>query len=99
MGLFLTLLVEFFLLICNVYFFYNYIVFVHCDARISDIYLRISGMGRGYFTPDDNEISWTYLRQTYCLAEINNNRIVVNEMRIPCTYNSGPPQTAKSYQF
>jgi len=61
-GLFLTLLVEFFLLIVNIFIFYNYIAFVHCDARISDIYMRISGLGRGYYLPEDNEISWTYLK-------------------------------------
>lgn len=32
------------------------------DARISDIYLRISGLGRGYYIPADNEISWNYLK-------------------------------------
>lgn len=60
------------------YLLYNYIVFVHCDARIKDIYLRISGLGKGYYIPEDNEVSWNYLRQTYYLGEINNNRIVVN---------------------
>jgi len=50
------------LLILNVYLFYNYIVFVHCDAKISDIYLRISGYGKGYYMPDDNEVSWAYLK-------------------------------------
>lgn len=83
----------------NIYAFYNYIVFVHSDARISDIYMRITGMGKGYYIPDDNEISWNYLKQTYCLAEINNNRIVVNEIRIPESYRNGPPLIAKSYQF
>ena len=82
-GLFLTILVELFLLLLNIFLFYNYIVFVHMDARISDIYLRITGLGKGYYIPDDNEISWTYLKQTYCLGEINNNRVVVNEIKIP----------------
>jgi hypothetical protein len=61
--------------------------------------MRISGMGKGYYLPDDNEISWNYLKQTYCLAEINNNRIVVNEIRIPEAYRNGAPLIAKSYQF
>lgn len=82
-GLFLTILLELFLLLLNIFLFYNYIVFVHMDARISDIYLRITGLGKGYYIPDDNEISWTYLKQTYCLGEINNNRVVVNEIKIP----------------
>ena len=85
------------MLILNVYLFYNYIVFVHCDAKISDIYLRISGYGKGYYMPEDNEVSWAYLKQTYCLGEINNNRIVVNELKIPRTFTQGPPLVAKSY--
>jgi hypothetical protein len=36
-------------------------VFIHCDARIKDIYLRISGLGKGYYIPEDNEVSWNYL--------------------------------------
>lgn len=44
-------------------------------------------MGKGYFIPDDNEISWAYLRQTYFLGEINNNRIVVNAMKVPKIYS------------
>lgn len=98
-GLFVTFLIQFFLLIMNVYLFYNYIVFVHCDAKISDIYLRISGYGKGYYLPDDNEVSWAYLKQTYCLGEINNNRIVVNELKIPRNFTQGPPLVAKAYQF
>jgi hypothetical protein len=50
------------LLVFNVFVYYNYIVFIHNDARISDIYLRISGKGRGYYIPLDNEISWNYLK-------------------------------------
>lgn len=61
-GLFLTLLIQMAMLILNFFIFYNYIAFVHCDARLSDIYLRISGIGRGYHCPLDNEVSWAYLK-------------------------------------
>ena len=71
---------------------------MHCDGRIKDIYLRISGLGKGYFIPDDNEVSWAYLKQTYFLGEINNNRIVVNPMRIRKIYTY-TKLTAKLYQF
>jgi hypothetical protein len=98
-GLFLTLLIQFALLILNFFIFYNYIAFVHCDARLSDIYLRISGIGRGYHIPLDNEISWNYLKQSYSLGEINNNRIVVNRIRVPHSFLPKEPVIAKSYQF
>jgi hypothetical protein len=85
------------LLVGNVFIYYNYIVFVHNDARISDIYLRISGKGRGYYIPLDNEISWNYLKQTYHLAEINNNRILVNRFAIPHPYKDVKPYVCKAY--
>lgn len=97
-GLFITFLIQFAIMIFNVFLLYNYIVFIHCDARIQDIYLRISGFGKGYYLPEDNEVSWNYLRQTYYLGEINNNRIVVNPLEIPKTYSNGR-YMSKSYQF
>jgi hypothetical protein len=77
-GMFITFLIQFAIAIFNIYLLYNYIVFIHKDARIKDIYMRISGLGKGYYLPEDNEVSWNYLRATYYLGEINNNRIVVN---------------------
>ena len=98
-GFFMTFLVAFGMFIFNVFIFYNYIIFVHNDAKIHDIYLRITGLGRGYHIPYDNEISWNYLRQTYMLGEINNNRIIVNKYKIRSAYTNDEPRIAKSYQF
>ena len=98
-GMFVTFLAEFALIVVNSFIFYNYIVFVHCDARISDIYLRITGLGRGYYIPADNEISWNYLKQTYHLAEINNNRILVNTLKVPHPFETQEALTCKAYQF
>lgn len=89
MGLFLTFMCQFALLLLNIFIFYQYIVFIHNDARISDIFMRISGLGRGYYIPDDNEVSWNYLRQTYSMSEMNNNRIVVNRIRVSHPYHQG----------
>jgi hypothetical protein len=44
---------------------YNHILFVHSDAKIADIWLRISGKGRGYFIPEDNELSFRLLKHDY----------------------------------
>lgn len=98
-GLFMTFLIQFAMFILNIFIFYNYIVFVHNDARIHDIYMRISGLGKGYHCPYDNEISWNYLKQTYCLGEINNNRIVVNKYKIGNAFSNNEPKMSKSYQF
>lgn len=61
-GMFITFLIQFGITIWNCWIMYQYIVFVHCDGRIKDIYLRISGLGKGYYLPEDNEVSWAYLR-------------------------------------
>jgi hypothetical protein len=50
-GFFLTFIIELGLLIVNLFIFYNYIVFVHMDGRLSDIYMRISGKMRNFFIP------------------------------------------------
>jgi hypothetical protein len=61
--------------------------------------IRITGTGKGYYIPFDNEISFNYLKQTYCLAEINNNRIVVNKIMVPSPFTDDEPKIAKCYQF
>ena len=40
-GFFLTFIIEFFMMILNVGVFYNHIMFVHHDAKIADIWIRI----------------------------------------------------------
>lgn len=50
-GFFLTFIIELGLLIVNLFIFYNYIVFIHMDGRLSDIYMRISGKMRNFFIP------------------------------------------------
>ena len=69
-------------MLVNIFMFYQYIIFIHQDAKISDIYLRISGKGRNYFIPEDNEISIRLLEHEYIEGEINNNRILANKLDI-----------------
>lgn len=81
-GFFLTFIIHLGLLIVNLFLFYNYIVFVHMDGRLSDIYMRIStGKANRFFIPCDSEVSFNYLRHLYQTGEINNNRIIVNHVR------------------
>jgi hypothetical protein len=79
-GYFLTFIIHLGLLIVNLFIFYNYIVFIHMDGRLSDIYMRISGKANRFFLPMDSEVSFNYLRHLYQIGEINNNRIIVNKM-------------------
>jgi hypothetical protein len=64
-GFFLTFIIHMGLLVLNLFVFYNYIVFIHNDARLADIYMRISGKMRNFFIPQDSEVSFNYLRQLY----------------------------------
>jgi hypothetical protein len=80
-GFFLTFIIHLGLLIVNLFIFYNYIVFIHMDGRLSDIYMRISGKINRFFIPFDSEVSFNYLRHLYQIGEINNNRIIVNTVR------------------
>lgn len=64
-GYFLTFIVYTFMTLINVYLFYDHIVFIHHESKISDIYLRISGKGRDYFIPEDNELSYRLLKHIY----------------------------------
>ncbi len=64
-GYFLTFVIQLGLLIINLFIFYNYIVFVHNDGRLADIYNRINGKVTDFFIPLDNEISFNYLRHLY----------------------------------
>ena len=53
---------------------------MHHDQKIADIYLRISGKGRGYFIAEDNELSFRNLKHQYTEGKINNNRIICNKI-------------------
>ena len=81
-GFFMTFILQFLILLMNIFLFYNHILFIHHDAKIADIYLRITGKGRDYFLPYDNELSWRLLEHCYVEGELNNNRIIANKLDI-----------------
>jgi hypothetical protein len=94
-GFFLTFIIHLGLLIVNLFIFYNYIVFIHMDGRLSDIYMRITGKMNKFFLPLDSEVSFNYLRHLYQIGEINNNRIIVNSM-----HSVQPnPRTQKDHRY
>ena len=86
-------------LILNIFLFYYYICFVHCDARIADIVVRITGESQGNYIPQDNEISFSYLKHTYTHNDVHNNRVVVNKILIPSPFTNDEPRTAKVFNF
>jgi len=81
-GYFMTFLIQLTVEINNVFLFYYYIMFVHHESKIEDIYLRITGKIRNVFCPADNELSYRLLKHFYLEGEINNNRILSNKIEI-----------------
>lgn len=60
-GIYLTLFLMFGLITLNGLIFYNYMIFVHKNGRILDLYKRLSGSIKSFFIPHDNEVSIKYL--------------------------------------
>jgi hypothetical protein len=71
-----------FFVIVNIMIFYNYIIYIHLNGRLQDIYVRLLGDPRVFFIPHDNEISLRHLLWCYYTAIINSQRIVVNHIQI-----------------
>jgi len=49
------------LTVINAFIFYNYMIFVHMNGRILDLYMRLSGTMKSFFMPHDNEVSLKYV--------------------------------------
>lgn len=61
-GIYLTFFLIFGLAVINVFIFYNYMIFVHMNGRILDLYKRLSGSMKAFFIPHDNEVSLKYIQ-------------------------------------
>lgn len=60
-GIYITFFIMFGMTIFNGFLFYYYMIFVHMDGRILDLYKRMSGTRKTFFIPHDNEVSLKYL--------------------------------------
>lgn len=61
-GIYLTIFLMFGLTVLNSFIFYNYMIFVHMNGRILDLYKRLSGSMKAFFVPHDNEVSLKYIQ-------------------------------------
>jgi hypothetical protein len=61
-GIYFSVLLSFIILVLNGYFFYAYMVHVHMNGRVIDLYKRQSGSLRSFFIPHDNEVPFKYLQ-------------------------------------
>ena len=61
-GIFLTVIITSVLVILSAFLLYNYILHIHMNGRMLDVYYRLHGDGSSFFLPDDMEISARTLR-------------------------------------
>jgi hypothetical protein len=59
-GLFLTVFLYLFVAGITLFFLYTYIIFVHMNGRLIDIYRRLTATEDEFFTPHDSEVSRRY---------------------------------------
>ena len=56
------------MLVLNCFLFYNYLIFMHMNGRLLDIYMRLTGTEEG-FLPGDNELSLKHMKWIYYKAK------------------------------
>jgi hypothetical protein len=95
-GYIVVVVIYIFFIILNIMIFYNYIIYVHLNGRLQDIYVRLQGDPRVFFSPHDNELSLRHLLWCYYTAIVNSQRIVVNHIQIINDY--GEPCTVSTLQ-
>jgi hypothetical protein len=61
-GIYLTIFLIFAFTVLNGFLFYNYMIFIHMNGRILDLYKRLSGSMKTFFIPHDNEVSLKYVQ-------------------------------------
>ena len=61
-GIYLTIFLIFAFTVLNGFLFYNYMIFIHMNGRILDLYKRLSGSMKSFFIPHDNEVSLKYVQ-------------------------------------
>jgi len=81
-GYIVVTVIYIFFIILNVIIFYNYIIYLHMNGKLQDIYARLSGDPKVFFIPHDNEISLRHLLWAYHTAITNSQRIVVNQINV-----------------
>ncbi len=60
-GIYLTIFLIFAFTVLNGFLFYNYMIFIHMNGRILDLYKRLSGSMKSFFIPHDNEVPLKYV--------------------------------------
>ena len=80
-GAYITFFMMFGMTCFNGFLFYYYMIFVHMNGRILDLYKRLSGTSNTFFMPNDNEVSLRYLQWVMYRAKNSDkqNYIITSE--------------------
>lgn len=73
-GVLIIIIVYGGILLLNGLLFYNYLVFLHMDGRIIDIFTRVTAKNNYFFVPLDNEVSARYLRWVVTKVRLENRK-------------------------
>ena len=62
----------------NSFLFYFYLIWIHMNGRVIDLYIRLNGDINAFFIPRDDEVSINYLKWV-CHKAVKHNHRVTNE--------------------
>eukprot|EP00826_Nyctotherus_ovalis_P025808 TRINITY_DN2001_c0_g1_i2.p1 TRINITY_DN2001_c0_g1~~TRINITY_DN2001_c0_g1_i2.p1 ORF type:complete len:212 (-),score=48.43 TRINITY_DN2001_c0_g1_i2:972-1607(-) len=74
LGIIITIVLYIGILMTNCLGFYNYIVFLHFEGRIIDIYTRVTAPRKHFFLPLDNEVSVRYFTWVLVKVRLENEK-------------------------
>jgi hypothetical protein len=101
-GIIITIILYVGLLVTNCLGFYNYLVFLHLEGRIIDIYTRVTAPREYFFIPLDNEVSARYFTWVLTKIKLANKKLertggLVGLKKFSITYNK-VTESAKDYE-
>lgn len=91
-GILIIIVLYIAILLFNCFIFYNYLVFLHMEGRIIDVYTRVTAESSHFFIPYDNEVSARYLKWVLSKTRKETKVIapgkVITSKHIAVTYHS-----------
>jgi hypothetical protein len=90
-GIYLTVFLIFGMMTLNASIFYQYMIFIHMNGRILDLYKRLSGSMKTFFVPHDNEVSLKYVQ--WVVERAKRKNFILKSARHEVTDKKGRKQT------
>ena len=90
-GIYLTAFLIFGMMTLNASIFYQYMIFIHMNGRILDLYKRLSGSMKSFFVPHDNEVSLKYVQ--WVVERAKRKNFILKSARQEVTDKKGRKQT------